>query len=36
MEELEETTKLYLLLHGRNPRCLTEVQIAELRDIFPA
>ncbi len=36
MEELEETAKLYLLLHGRNPRCLTEARIAELRDVFPA
>ncbi len=33
-EELEETAKLYLLLHGRNPRCLTEAQIAELRETF--
>ena len=33
-EELEQTAKLYLLLHGRNPRCLTEAQIAELRDTF--
>lgn len=30
-EELEETAKLYLLLHGRNPRCLTEEQVAALR-----
>ena len=30
IEELEETAKLYLLLHGSNPRCLTEDQIAEL------
>ncbi len=36
MEELEETAKLYLLLHGRNPRHLTEAQIAKLRDLFPA
>ncbi len=33
-EELEQTAKLYLLLHGRNPRYLTEVQIAELRETF--
>ncbi len=33
-EELEQTAKLYLLPHGRNPRCLTEVQIAELREAF--
>ena len=31
MEELEETAKLYLLLHGRNPRCLTAQQVAQLR-----
>lgn len=30
-EELEETAKLHLLLHGRNPRCLTPEQVAELR-----
>ena len=30
-EELEETAKLYLLLHGRNPRCLTEEQVAALK-----
>ncbi len=34
IEELEETAKLYLLLHGRNPRCLTEEQVAELREAF--
>ncbi len=31
IEELEETAKLYLLLHGANPRCLTEEQITELK-----
>ena len=31
-EELEETAKLYLLLHGRNPRCLTPEQVAQLRN----
>jgi ribulose-5-phosphate 4-epimerase/fuculose-1-phosphate aldolase len=36
MEELEETAKLYLLLHGRNPRWLTEDQIAELEAAFPS
>ena len=36
MEELEETAKLYLLLHGRNPRCLNEDQIAELQADFPS
>ena len=34
MEELEETAKLYLLLHGRNPRCLTPGQIEELERTF--
>ncbi len=34
IEELEETAKLYLLLHGRNPRSLTEEQVAELRETF--
>lgn len=29
-EELEETAKLYLLLHGRNPRFLTPEQVAAL------
>lgn len=33
-EELEETAKLHLLLHGRNPRCLTPAQIDELRSVF--
>ncbi len=36
MEELEETAKLYLLLHGRNPRWLSEDQIAELQEAFPS
>ena len=31
-EELEETAKLYLLLHGRNPRCLTPEQVADLEE----
>ena len=31
-EELEETARLYLLLHGRNPRCLTPEQVADLQD----
>lgn len=34
IEELEETAKLYLLLHGRNPRCLTPDQIEELERVF--
>jgi len=33
MEELEETAKLYLLLHASNPRCLNEDQIAELETL---
>ena len=31
-EELEETARLYLLLHGRNPRCLTVEQVTDLRN----
>ncbi|MDI5985366.1 aldolase [Halomonas sp. M4R5S39] len=34
-EELEETAKLYLLLRGQNPRCLTPEQVAELEARFP-
>lgn len=34
-EELEETAKLYLLLRGQNPRCLTPEQVAELEAHFP-
>jgi ribulose-5-phosphate 4-epimerase/fuculose-1-phosphate aldolase len=34
-EELEETAKLHLLLHARNPRVLTEEQIEELHRFFP-
>jgi len=34
-EELEETAKLYLLLRGRNPRGLTDEQVAELEARFP-
>ena len=34
-EELEETAKLFLLLRGHNPRCLTREQIAELEARFP-
>jgi ribulose-5-phosphate 4-epimerase/fuculose-1-phosphate aldolase len=30
-EELEETAKLYLLLRGLNPRCLSPEQVAELK-----
>lgn len=35
IEELEETAKLYLLLRGQNPRCLSEEQVAELETRFP-
>lgn len=34
-EELEETAKLFLLLRGKNPRCLTPEQVAELEAHFP-
>lgn len=33
-EELEETSKLFLLLQGRNPRALDAEQIAELKQVF--
>jgi ribulose-5-phosphate 4-epimerase/fuculose-1-phosphate aldolase len=35
IEELEETARLYLLLHGRPTRYLTPEQVAELRKRFP-
>jgi ribulose-5-phosphate 4-epimerase/fuculose-1-phosphate aldolase len=35
-EELEETAKLYLLLHGRRTRPLTAAQVAELKKRFPS
>lgn len=35
VEELEETARLHLLLHGRATRYLTPAQIAELREAFP-
>jgi ribulose-5-phosphate 4-epimerase/fuculose-1-phosphate aldolase len=35
IEELEETARLYLLLHGRPTRYLTPKQVAELRKRFP-
>ena len=35
LEELEETARLYLLLRGQNPRCLTPDQVAELEMRFP-
>jgi ribulose-5-phosphate 4-epimerase/fuculose-1-phosphate aldolase len=34
IEELEETAKLFLLLHGHNPRVLTEEEITELKVAF--
>jgi ribulose-5-phosphate 4-epimerase/fuculose-1-phosphate aldolase len=33
-EELEETARLHLLLHGKNPRLLNAQQIDELRRVF--
>lgn len=33
-EELEETAKLYLLVRGLNPRCLTPAQVADLVTVF--
>jgi ribulose-5-phosphate 4-epimerase/fuculose-1-phosphate aldolase len=35
-EELEETAKLFLLLHGRETQFLTEPQIQVLREVFPS
>ena len=35
IEELEETARLYLLLHGRPTRYLTPEQVADLRQRFP-
>lgn len=35
IEELEETARLYLLLHGRPTRYLTPEQVAELRRKYP-
>jgi ribulose-5-phosphate 4-epimerase/fuculose-1-phosphate aldolase len=35
IEELEETARLYLLLHGRPTRYLTPEQVAELRKTYP-
>lgn len=34
-EELEETAKLFLLLHGRRTRPLTEAEVEELHERFP-
>jgi 3-dehydro-4-phosphotetronate decarboxylase len=36
IEELEETAKLYLLLHGRRIRPLTPEQVADLKAHFPS
>ena len=36
IEELEQTAKLFLLLHGRRIRPLTGEQVAQLRERFPA
>jgi 3-dehydro-4-phosphotetronate decarboxylase len=33
-EELEESAKLFLLLYGKNPRCLSRDQVADLAAIF--
>ncbi len=35
IEELEETARLYLLLHGKPTRYLTPEQVAELRKRYP-
>ena len=35
IEELEETARLYLLLHGRPTRYLTPEQVADLKKRFP-
>jgi hypothetical protein len=35
IEELEETAKLHLLLHGRRVRTLTDEQVADVRANFP-
>jgi 3-dehydro-4-phosphotetronate decarboxylase len=35
IEELEETARLYLLLHGRPTRYLSQTQIDDLRQRFP-
>ena len=36
VEELEETARLHLLLHGHATRFLTPEQIAELHEAFPS
>ncbi len=36
VEEIEETAKLFFLLHGRPTQVLTPEQAAELRKRFPA
>jgi len=34
IEELEETARLYLLLRGLNPRCLSPAQVSDLVKTF--
>ena len=34
IEELEETARLYLLLRGLNPRCLSPEQVSDLVRVF--
>jgi 3-dehydro-4-phosphotetronate decarboxylase len=36
VEELEETARLFLLLHGRRIRTLSATQVAEIRQRYPA
>jgi hypothetical protein len=36
IEELEETAKLHLLLHGHKVRPLTPAQVAEVLAAFPS
>ena len=36
MEELEETAKLFLLLHDKQPRYLTPRQVRDLEKLFPS
>lgn len=36
IEEIEETSRLYLLLRGQNVKLLSQAQIDELRDRFPS
>ena len=36
MEELEQTARLYLMLHNRDVRHLTKEQVSELHAVFPS